>query len=127
MVNETGNMGYYLVHGIRHRSGVKAMKAAMWSVDPAGGYQFSDRTAGVDVLFEPEPDLRPLRKAILKEYRGRKGVPIEDIEWFALLETPYRETHVRSVLTPLEIQEKITVHRPGPRGFPKGRTTIDFA
>jgi hypothetical protein len=54
-------------------------------------------------------------------------VRIDDVEWFALLETPYRETHVRSALIPLENQGKITAHRPGPRGFPKGKTTIDFA
>lgn len=126
MVNNTGNMGYYLMHGTSHRNGVKAMKAAMWSLDPAGGYQFSDRTAGIDVLFEPEPDLKPLRKAILKAYVGKTGVSIDDIEWFAILLTPYRETHVRRVLGPLEIEGKIQVHRPGKRGFPMGKTTIDF-
>jgi len=125
MVNETGNVSYYLIHGTRHREGVKKMKYAMWSIDPGGGYRFSDRTSGMDVLFQPEPDLRPLRAAVLKRYTGRTGVSISDIEWFAILETPYRETHVRGVLRPLEAEEVIRVRRPGQRGFPEG-TLIDF-
>ena len=125
LVNETGNMGYYLLHGTRHREGVKKMKAAMWSVDPGGGYRFSDRTAGINVLFQAEPDLRALRVTMLEKFQGRTGVPIADIEWFAILETPYRETHVRGVLRPLEAEGVIAVHRPGKREFPPG-TTIDF-
>ncbi len=39
MRNRTGNVGYYLFHGTRHRLGVKLMKAAMWKVDPQGQYQ----------------------------------------------------------------------------------------
>jgi len=125
MVNSTGNLGYYLMHGTRHPSAVKAMKAAMWSIDPAGGFSFSDRLAGENVLFTPEPDLRPLRAAIVAGFAGKAGVSIDDIEWFAILKTPYRETHVRKAIAPLEGDGVIVVHRPGKRGFPSG-TTIDF-
>jgi hypothetical protein len=125
MVIETGNVGYYLVHGTRHPEGVRKMKAAMWGVDPGGGYRFCDRTAGMNVLFEAEPDLRPLRVAMIHKYQGHTGISIADIEWFADLETPYRHTHVRSVLRPLEAEGVITVHRMGSREFPNG-TTIDF-
>jgi three-Cys-motif partner protein len=126
MVNETGNVEYYLLHGTRHPKGVRKMKAAMWSVDPGGGYRFFDRTAGVDVLFEATPDLGPLRAAMVDKYKGRAGISISEVEWFAVLETSYRETHVRSVLKPLEAEGVITVHRPGRRDYPNG-TTIDFA
>jgi three-Cys-motif partner protein len=126
MINETGNIGYYLVHGTRHRSGVKAMKAAMWSVDPGGGFMFSDRMDGVDVLFEKTPQLGPLRTAMLAHFAGKKRVPVEDIEWFSILETPYRETHIRKILTSLENEGLIDVARTGIRGFPNGKTHIDF-
>jgi three-Cys-motif partner protein len=126
MKNSTGNVGYHLFHGTRHPAGVKLMKAAMWKVDPGGGNVFSDRLAGLDVLFEASPDLAPLRTAMLKKYSGQRGVLVKDIEWFAILETPYRETHIRSVLKPLETDGLIAVQRPGKTGFPPETTRIDF-
>ena len=129
MINRTGNIGYYLYHGTRDKKGVKLMKAAMWKIDPGGGYTFSDRLAGVDVLFTPEPDLAPLRKATLEHFRGRREVRVDEIEWFAVLQTPYRETHVRPVLTQLETERQITVIRTGRSrtAFPVATTTISFS
>lgn len=127
MINSTGNIGYYLFHGTRHRKGVKLMKDAMWRVDPGGDYTFSDRLAGQDVLFTPEPDLRPLRRELLSHYAGKRNVSVDDIEWYTLLHTPYRETHLRRpVLTPLEREGVIKVNRPpGKKQFTAG-VTIDF-
>lgn len=128
MINNTGNVGYYLFHGTRHPAGVKLMKAAMWKLDPGSGCTFSDRLAGKDVLFKAEPDLRPLRNNLLAHFSGKSGVTIEEVEWHAVLETPYRETHVRKALTPLAQDGTITVHRSGGsvRGFPAKKTRIDF-
>lgn len=124
MKNSTGNTSYYLYHGTRHRLGVKLMKAAMWRVDPGGGYTFSDRLANESVLFTAEPDLRPLRNDYLTNLPKNVFITIDDLEWYTLLNTPYRETHVRSVLTPLENEGLITVLRQGKRGFPLGKTKI---
>lgn len=126
MRNRTGNIGYYLFHGTRNRTGVKLMKAAMWKIDPGGGYSFSDRLAGDEVLFTPEPDTRPLQASILSTFAGRMNVLVDEIEWHAILYTPYRETHIRPILTELEATEKIRVRRPGKRGFPVEKTFIDF-
>lgn len=126
MKNSTGNIGYYLFHGTRHRLGVKLMKTAMWKVDPGGGYSFSDRLADDVVLFIPEPDLRPLQRALLAHYGGISNVPIEDIEWYTILHTPFRETHVRSALKPLEAGDRITVRRLGKNGYAKDKTWINF-
>jgi three-Cys-motif partner protein len=126
MVNRTGNIGYYLFHGTRHEKGVKLMKHAMWKVDPGGGYTFSDRFAGQNVLFTLEPNLRPLRNELLRHYRGQHNVTVADIERHVLLRTPYLDTHVRNVLRPLEVDRKIRVNRPpGKRQFAVG-VTIDF-
>ncbi|WP_157181405.1 three-Cys-motif partner protein TcmP [Actinopolymorpha alba] len=126
MINATGNVGYYLFHGTRHRVGVQRMKAAMWAVDPGGGFTFSDRLAGEDVLFALEPDLSPLRQELLRYYAGQKRIAVEDIEWYTLLHTPYRETHVRPVLRQLESDGCIVVNRPpGKRQFADG-VTISF-
>lgn len=121
-----GNTTYFLVFGTRHPSGVKSMKEAMWKADPEKGSTFSDRLDGTDVLFVPQPDLLPLRAAMLEKYKNQDRVRVEDIEWFAILETPYRETHIRGVLTALENDGQIRVSRPGKRGFPKSATYIDF-
>jgi hypothetical protein len=53
-------------------------------------------------------------------------VSVADIEWHTILHTPYRKTHVRPVLKPLEQEKMITVNRPaGKRQFAEG-VTIDF-
>lgn len=126
MTNHTGNVSYYLVHGTHHREGVKLMKAAMWKADPGGGSVFQDRLHGVEVLFDPAPDTEPLRAELLSVFAGRSAVPIDEIEWHTILETPYRETHVRPILTVLEKRGIITVRRNATRGFPSGRAWIDF-
>jgi len=126
MINDTGNIGYYLFHGTRHRQGVKLMKDAMWKVDPGGGFIFSDRLAGQDVLFTPEPDLLPLRRHLLRQYAGQRNVTIDDLEWHTILYTPYRETHVRPILRKLEAEKDIRVNRPpGKKQFSSG-VTIEF-
>ncbi|MGB8946178.1 MAG: three-Cys-motif partner protein TcmP [Streptomyces sp.] len=126
MINKTGHIGYYLFHGTRDVKGVELMKNAMWKVDPGGGYQFSDRLVGQDVLFtESEVNTDPLRKAILEKYAGRR-VSITALEQFTLIYTPYRKTHLRRpVLTPLEREGVIRVDRPGRSGFPDG-TWVTF-
>lgn len=126
MINNTGNIGYYLLHGTRHRDGVKLMKDAMWKVDPDGAYTFSDRLAGQDVLFTLAPDLEPLKNELLTHYARQRWVTPESIEWHAVLYTPYRETHVRPALRELEASGAITVNRPpGKKQFTVG-VTIDF-
>jgi hypothetical protein len=126
MINQTGNIVYYLLHGTRHRKGVELMKDAMWRIDAGGGYMFSDRLAGQDVLFVLDPDLRPLRRELLRSYAGQPGVNVADIEWHTVLHTPYRKKHVRDVLKPLEKEGLIQVNRPpGKRQFAEG-VTIDF-
>jgi three-Cys-motif partner protein len=126
MINQTGNIGYYLFHGTRNRLGAKLMKEAMWKIDPGGGNTFSDRLAGQDVLFTLDPDLRPLRDHLLRHYADWEGVSIDTLEWHTILSTPYRETHVRPVLRKLEKEGGIQVNRPpGKTQFTNG-VTIDF-
>ncbi|MFJ6082736.1 three-Cys-motif partner protein TcmP [Streptomyces sp. NPDC092369] len=126
MINKTGHIGYYLFHGTRDVKGVELMKNAMWKVDPGGGYQFSDRLAGQDVLFtDSDVNTEPLRRAILERYKGRR-ISITALEQFTLIHTPYRKTHLRKpVLTPLEKEGVIHVERPGKSGFPEG-TWVTF-
>lgn len=127
MKNKTGNTSYRLLHGTRHIKGVKLMKAAMWSIDPGAGCVFSDRLANEDVLFTPDPDLAPLRREFLRHYAGRREVPTDEIVLHALVNTPFRDTHVRPILKRLETEGTIAVRRDCRSGtFKEGHSWISF-
>jgi len=129
MENSTGNIGYYLLHGTRNALGVEKMKDAMWKTAPAGDYSFSDRLAGIDVLFQLEPDLKPLRKALTESYAAKKGVMVNpDLQDWVILHTPYRKPHLTQVLREMEKEDPapFTVNRPnGKRQFASG-VNLDF-
>jgi three-Cys-motif partner protein len=129
MLGYNGHTGYYLFHGTRSLMGLSRMKDAMWKVDPGGGFRFSDRFAGQDVLFRDDTlDVGPLRTALLERFVGRVAT-VDDINRFVLVETPYRESHWnRKVMVPLEREGRVQVVA-SPRkkgyGFPKG-TVVRF-
>ncbi|QIX48959.1 MULTISPECIES: three-Cys-motif partner protein TcmP [Rhodococcus] len=123
MLNRTGNVSYALIHATNSPVGVQRMKAAMWKIDPGGNYKFSDRMDGQGTLFEQTPDLRPLKQAIVNEYVGRSGISADEVKEFAVLCTPYRETHVTPILKEMEKAGEIIVFRPnGKRQFSAGVT-----
>lgn len=126
MVNKHGHTSYYLFYATRNLAGLSSMKAAMWKADPGGGYRFSDQLAGQDVLFiEDELDPMPLRSQLLQVFHGCT-ISVEALEHYVLVNTPYRETHLRKhALAPLEKEGVIGVARPGQRQYPKG-TLISF-
>ncbi|MDV6212482.1 hypothetical protein R3Q08_29905 [Rhodococcus erythropolis] len=123
MLNMTGNVSYALLHATANKLGIKRMKQAMWKVDPGGSYQFSDRSHGEAVLFQPEPDLTLLRSLILNEFQNRRGITKDEVHWYTILETSYRETHATPLLANFEKEGLIDVRRPsGRRGFSDGVT-----
>jgi three-Cys-motif partner protein len=127
MINMQGHTSYFLFYGTRAVEGLRAMKEAMWRADPGGGYSFSDRLAGQDVLFSEDMlNVGPLRSELLTHFAGME-MGIDVIEHYVLTNTPYRETHLRKpVLKPLEDEGIISVIRqPGRRQFPPG-TRIRF-
>jgi hypothetical protein len=129
MRNRTGHVVYYLLHGTRDVRGVEKMKDAMWKMAPNGDYSFSDRLAGHDVLFQPEPDLQPLKIALFQQFVGRRSIPVNpNLQEWAILETPYRKPHLRQVLDEMEglSPSPIRVNRPpGKRQFAPG-VTVDI-
>ena len=96
---------YHLIFCTHSSDGLKKMKYAMWKVDETGRFHFSDRTdPGQTVLFKREPDYRQLKKLIVDEFKG-KEVPIEEIENFVVVETAFRETHIKTqILKPMELE-----------------------
>lgn len=102
MTGEQDRTICYLFYCTRNLKGLKVMKRAMWSVAPTGNYRFTDKLAGHDVLFEPEPDMSPLREALLGKFAG-SGAPIEAIEEFTLVHTPYHDGHIKkATLVPMQ-------------------------
>lgn len=104
VVDPASRNRYYLFFGTDHIDGLKAMKAAYWKVDPeeGRGYRQDHRaTSGQLGLFnpaleapnEPEQDLLVL----MRQHFRNEAFAIEDAELFALTQTGFRETHVRSL------------------------------
>lgn len=91
-----------LTFGTRHIKGLKVMKEAMWSLDPFRGYSFYGFAGDQQMLFSPEPDTTPLRKAILEKF-AETTVSVRTIERFIVEETDYLTTHYKKqVLRKLE-------------------------
>ena len=103
MRNKKDAVDYYLFYATNNMTGLKKMKEAMWKVDEAGEFRFSDATnPNQAVLFEYSPDFDALRRQIRKRFDGQETT-VEEIEEFVLTETAFRETHYkRWVLKPLE-------------------------
>ena len=93
----------FLFFGTNHVAGLKAMKDAMWNVDPTGRFQFSDFTnPDQAVLFQLEPDFAQLTAQITARFAGCEPA-VEEIEEFVLAQTPFKQTHYkRHVLKKLE-------------------------
>lgn len=107
------NVSYYLYHTTRNPKGVALMKDAMWKIDPGGEFKFSDRLAGYDVLFTPQPDLTPLRAHLIALYGTVGQVTVEAVKAEIALHTPYRPPHATSVLREMEKDGALTATRPG--------------
>jgi three-Cys-motif partner protein len=120
---------YHLVHGTRHLTGVKAMKRAMWKLDPSEGRRFTPSEADILQLFGATPDLARLRRELFGQFRGRT-VSIEAVEAFVTESTDFMEdAHLkRGTLVPMETEGKIVnvQGRKRANSFPAG-CQITFA
>ncbi len=106
---------YFLAFATHHKDGLRAIKEAMWKVDETGGLAFSDFTApspGQGTLFTAEPNDEELRQLVMDRFVGQRGVPIEEVNDFVLIDTPFRETHGRKVLGLAEKDGAVDVTRP---------------
>ena len=95
MINKSKQPIYHLVFCTNNIKGLKEMKRAMWKVDEKGMFSFSDRTDPHQMtLFKSEPNYQKLKRMIVNKFKGNT-VSIEEIEYFVVVETPYRETHFK--------------------------------
>ena len=95
MRNKSNATDYFLFFATNSLLGLKKMKEAMWKVDQAGAFSFSDATNPNQMtLFASEPNYDQLRKLITDRFVGR-SVSVEKIEEFVVTETAFRETHYK--------------------------------
>lgn len=102
MRNDRNVCDYFLYFATNNRLGLEKMKEAMWKVDPAGGFTFSDAT-NLDqaVLFQAEPDRRELRRLIAGRFAARRAT-VNQVENFVVEDTPFHGGHYRKVLAAME-------------------------
>ena len=87
---------YWLFFGTRNLTGLDRMKDAMWRRDPQTGRTFRDVTnRAVAVLFEEEPDTRPLL-ADLSERYGLAPFSSADAEAFTRMGIFHHEKHLKT-------------------------------
>jgi three-Cys-motif partner protein len=104
------NSGYHLFFGTQHELGLQRMKEAMWRIDPSEGQRFADSTSrNQQTLFEQEPDIESLRRAMLDHFQD-KIFTVQDAERFALVNTPYLPSHVKTrTLKPWEERGRLEI------------------
>ena len=109
MCDQQGRTEYYLFFATNHELGHLKMKEAMWKVDPAGEFRFSDATDPNQlVLFESDPTVI-LAKELGDHFRGKGMIPLETVHKYVENETAYLKKHMRSALQQEEDAGRIKV------------------
>lgn len=132
MRNLGNRTDYFLFFGTNGLKGLAKMKDAMWRVDREGRFEFSDATDRDQMLLLGAGiDHADLGRRLKGALAGRT-LPVEDVERFVLVETPYRDAHYKRTLKDMENADpaEVTVREcpPGRRRgqFPPG-TVLEFS
>lgn len=100
MMGDNNVLKYVLIHATNHDRGRQLMKEAVWSVTPDGAFAAHEaRSPDQLVLIVPDPDLRPLRRAMVREFAGSTRHMQQLYTW--LLPQMYLPKHLHQVLRQL--------------------------
>ena len=111
MLNEGNSTDYFLFFATNSIKGLEKMKEAMWKVDDTGSFQFSDHedARGLMSLFSAQPNLVPLRNAILRTFKGKR-ISIQELLDWVVTETEFLPKHLKGpVLAPMEKAGEVSV------------------
>jgi three-Cys-motif partner protein len=114
MLNLGNRTDYFLFFGTHNLLGLEKMKEAMWKVDPAGKFQFSDFTDANKTmkLFSDEPDFRALKAMIIGRFSGVDASSIDELTNFVLADTPFLRTQFKThILKPMELGSELSIVR----------------
>ena len=126
METSNGRVGHYLFFCTNDTQAFDRMKAAMWKIDSTGKFRFSDKFAGMDVLFGPQGSTGPLRKAMQTQFAGQT-VRVPDIVDWVIRKTPFHGGQVkRATLKVMEADGDIIVSRPHARAQFNDQVSVFF-
>lgn len=112
MIDEGGH-SLYLFFGTTNEVAVQKFKDALWAVDGITGQLFRDPRDPNQLSFDIlRPDFTPLGNRIIELLETREH-SVAELRRHALLETIYRETHVKNALEPLLERHRVEVARNG--------------
>ena len=112
MLDEGGH-SLYLFFGTSSQVAVRKFKDGLWEVDGVAGQRFRDPRDPNQMSFDIlTPDFSPLAKGIVERLATREH-SMAELCRFALLETIYKDTHVKPVVGSLLRQRKVDWARTG--------------
>ena len=112
MIDEGGH-SLHLFFGSTNKVAVQKFKDGLWEVDGVSGQRFRDPRDPNQLSFDIlHPDFTPLEGRILQLLRER-DYSMAELGEHALLETVYKETHVKPVVDRLREQRKVEPVRTG--------------
>jgi hypothetical protein len=132
MLNRGNSTDYFLFFATNSLRGLEKMKEAMWKVDDTGSFQFSDHADSRRLmsLFSAQPNLAPLKEAILRNFKG-KQITIECLRDWVIAETEFLPKHLKGpILVPMEKAGEVSVVNPAPKrrkGTFSDGTVLKFA
>ena len=112
MIDEGGH-SLYLFFGTTNEVAVQKFKDGLWEVDGVTGQRFRDPRDPNQMSFDIlQPDFTPLAKSIIELLETREH-SMAELCRYALLETIYKDTHVKPVVDSLIGERKVEVARTG--------------
>ena len=108
---EGNRLVYAIFFGTQHSLGADRMKQAIWKVAPFGDFAFRGTHSTQLVLGIASPDFEPLKSSLIKQFKGKGWVSIEDIDEFVRSDrTDYHTAQLRKgALILLEASGKIEI------------------
>jgi len=101
---------YSIFFGTKHILGSDRMKQAIWQVSPFGDFAFRGVHADQLTLGLENPDLGPLKDAIIQHFVDTGWIYIEDVDNFVSSDaTDYHSGQYKKVLKDLEKNDKIEI------------------
>ena len=106
MIDEGGH-SLQLFFGTTNKVAVEKFKDGLWEVDGVSGQRFRDPRDPNQMSFDIlEPDFTPLESRVL-ELLGGRDYSMAELREDALLETIYKNTHVKPVVNRLIEQRRV--------------------
>lgn len=128
MSNVSQRTIYYLFFASNHELGHYRMKEAMWKVDPAGEFRFTDRTnRQLNVLGDKVHNTASLLSQLEERFAGEGLVPVEKIKRFVRNETAFLEPHLSEGLKRAELSGSVRVHEKNVDGTNRRKNSFSKA